>query len=409
MVDSGETMAQVTQAARLRGAGPWLIAILTVAFAAAGTGLAIACVKPPPGHSGDDPLTAVLLAVMSLPFAVIGAMVVARRPDNSIGRLFTTVGLLFAVCSLGEAWVVYGVYTDPLPATNVAAWLIEWLIPMPLFIGPLLLLLLFPDGRPLTARWRLAVAGVFLLAGLALLVSFRPGRFDDWPTLTRPFGIAGPIGDVLKAVDPLLTFLALPLFLGAGTSLVLRLRRSRGHERLQIEWVVYAASVAAASFIVTFTGLGVVSDIAFFVGLAALAGVPVAAGLAILRYRLYEIDRLINRTLVYALLTAILVGVYVGTVLLLQLALEGVTSDSSLAVAISTLAVAAAFRPVRARVQEAVDRRFYRRRYDAAQTLDAFSARLRDEVDLDSLAAELRRAVSETMEPRHVSLWLRQP
>jgi hypothetical protein len=239
--------------------------------------------------------------------------------------------------------------------------------------------------------------------------SLHSGRFSDWPTIERPFGFGGALGDFLSGLNDFLVVLAVPLFLAAGASLVLRLRRSHGQERLQIKWVVYAASIAAAGFVVTFIGLGKVSDIAFWFGLAGATAVPVAAGLAILRYRLYEIDRLINRTLVYALLTAILVGVYVGTVLLLQLALEGVTSDSNLAVAISTLAVAAAFRPLRARVQEAVDRRFYRRRYDAAQTLDAFSARLRDEVDLDSLAAELRRAVSETMEPRHVSLWLRQP
>jgi hypothetical protein len=382
---------------------------VTLGFDAAGAALAIACKTPPPGHPGDDPLSGLLMVAISLPFAIVGAMVVARRPENSIGRLFAAVGVLYAVSSFVTGWLVYSVFTSRLPATEFAAWVAEWLVPIPLFVGPLLLLLLFPDGKPLTARWRFALAGVAVLMAGVFVATLHTGRFSDWPMLERQFGFSGAVGDFLAGLNDKLAVPALLLFVASATSLVLRLRRSRGQERLQIKWVVYAASVAAAGFVITFMGLGVVSDIVFWVGLAGSAAMPVAAGMAILRYRLYEIDRLINRTLVYALLTAILAGVYVGSVLLLQLALEGVTSDSSLAVAISTLAVAAAFRPARARIQHVVDRRFYRRRYDAAQTLDAFSARLREEVDLDSLAAELRRAVSETMEPRHVSLWLRQP
>ena len=382
---------------------------MTLALDAAGVALGIACATPPPGHPGEDPLTALVIAALSLPFAIVGFLVLTRRPENAVGRLFAAIGVLFAACSLAEGWLAYSVFTNPLPGTELAAWLNEWLVPLPLFGGPLLLLLLFPDGKPLTPRWRVAVGGVAILAAGIFVSTLHDGRFSDWPMLEHPFGFGGAFGDFLAGINPALVFLAVPLFVAAGASLVMRLRRSRGQERLQIKWVVYAASVAAAGFVITFMELGWVSDVGFWLGLAGSAGVPIAAGLAILRYRLYEIDRLINRTLVYGLLSATLAGVYVGSVLLLQLALEGVTSDSSLAVAISTLAVAAAFRPARGRIQEAVDRRFYRRRYDAARTLEQFSARLREEVDLDALAAELRRAVSETMEPRHVSLWLRQP
>jgi hypothetical protein len=402
-------MASVIGRGRASRRAHWWLLGLTLVFAAGAIVLGIACGGPPPHHKGGDPRTALTMAAICLPFAGVGAAVVARRPENSIGWLFAVVGLLFAISAFGTGWVAYSVFQSPLPAADVMAWLIEWLVPMPLFVAPLLLLLLFPDGKPLSPRWRLVLAGVALVAVLVPVASLQQGRFSDWPQLTNPVGFSGGLGRALGSIDTKLETLAVPLFLAAGTCLILRLRRSRGQERLQIKWVAYAASFAAVGFTIAFVTPSPVSDVIFFFGLAGLVSIPFAAGLAILRYRLYEIDRLINRTLVYAMLTATLAAVYVGSVLLLQLALDSVTSDSSLAVAVSTLAVAAAFRPARARIQGVVDRRFYRSRYDAEQTLNAFSARLRDEVDLDMLGGELRSVVLETMQPRHVSLWLRQP
>ena len=205
----------------------------------------------------------------------------------------------------------------------------------------------------------------------------QPGPWDGWPELANPFALSGAAGRAVTTAESLLGVPFCVLFLASATCLVLRFRRARGLERLQIKWVVYAACVTAVAFSVSISSPSTqVSDDVFWVGLAGLAGMPVAAGMAILRYRLYEIDRVINRTLVYAQLTACLVAVYVGAVLLLEALLGPITG-------------------------------FYRRRYDAARTLEAFSAQVRDEVDLDALAEQLHAAVSETMQPERVTLWLR--
>jgi hypothetical protein len=194
---------------------------------------------------------------------------------------------------------------------------------------------------------------------------------------------------------------------GSMASLVVRFRRSHGVERQQLKWMAAAAALVVAAWSVNaFFDQALKTDISLILPLALLA-LPAAAAIAVLRYRLWDLGLVVRRTLVYGGLSATLAGTYIGIVLLLQLALEPLTSDSGLAIAGSTLAVAALFRPARGRIQELVDRRFYRRRYDAARTVESFSARLRDEVELESLSAELREVVRETVQPAHVSLWLR--
>jgi hypothetical protein len=265
------------------------------------------------------------------------------------------------------------------------------------------LLLLFPDGRLLTPRWRpvawcagVGIAGVFVTAGL------NSGPLDDFPQIQNPLGVDTKLLDAAMAVSVLLLLVGL---IGSPLSLYLRLRRGSGEQRQQIKWLVWAGAVAVISFVIGAVGYEVWGDeISNALILTSVLGLAVATGVGILRYRLYDIDVVINRTLVYAVLTATLAGVYLGGVLLLQVVLS---PSSDLAVAGSTLAVAALFRPARSRIQRAVDRRFYRRRYDAARTLERFGGRLRDEVDLDSLGVELRGVVVETMQPAHVSLWVR--
>jgi hypothetical protein len=265
------------------------------------------------------------------------------------------------------------------------------------------MLLLFPDGRLPSPRWRPAAWLVAAALTLVFLHSaFAPGRIADFPR-DNPLGLDGIAGEIAGWLS-----LALPLVsvaaLASVASLVVRLRRSSGDERQQVKWLATGGAVL-------FVGI-VASNVPGGPGLLAILlgqmAVAAAVGIAILRHRLYDIDVVINRTLVYGALTAALAAAYLGSVLLLQLALNPLTASSNLAIAGSTLAVAALFQPARRRIQAIVDRRFFRRKYDAARTLERFGAQLRDEVDLDALGDDLRAVVTETMQPAHVSLWLRE-
>jgi hypothetical protein len=341
---------------------------------------------------------------------VVGAVIVAHRPGNAIGWIFCAIGLLSATGTLALDYAEYAYVTRPgsLPGAVLAAWYQWWWLPvfaLVIVFTPLL----FPTGRLLSAHWRpVAVLAAAAITVIIVLHALKPTirLQNENYTVSNPIGLAGvphpELGTQGAVLFGVLAFCAV----AAVVSLVLRFRRSRGVERQQLKWFTYAAVLVVLLLGVPYPlPEGVVSDVLF--GLT-VAFIPIAAGIAILRYRLYDIDRLINRTLVYALLTALLGGVYAATVLVLGQLFGGVGGDPpSWAVAGATLAVAALFQPARRSIQAAVDRRFNRRKYDAVRTVEAFSARLRDEIDLDTLSAELLAVVDQTMQPRQAWLWLR--
>ena len=388
----------------------WIASALTVA--AASVLFVLSAAAPVEGR--DRPplalLPAIVLAVLA--FSTVGALVASRQPRNAIGWILNAVGLTVGVAFLSAGYADYTLLVNPgsLPAGQIVAWLLSWLYVGPVLLAPALLFLLFPDGRPQSPRWRPVV---WLALGSAVVgmvgLAFRPGPLDYDPPVENPLAVAGPVGDALALAAAAGQGLTLAALFAAVASMALRLRRAGGEERAQLKWIAYAASLVAVAFAASAFGpvQGLGGDLLWLAAFLAFMGIPMAAGVAILRYRLYDIDLVIRRTLVYAGLTATLAGAYLGLVLLLQLLLSPLTADSGLAIAASTLSVAALVRPARARFQGAVDRRFYRRRYDAARTLEAFAGRLREELDLEALGADLRGVVRETVQPAHVSLWLR--
>jgi hypothetical protein len=351
-------------------------------------------------------------------FQTVGAMISSRRPENPIGWVFCGMGLALVVAVFFGNYAEYSLVVEPgaLPRARTAAWVGNWIWLVAL--SPLgLFLLLFPDGHPPSPRWRpVAWVQAAALAGWFVSQALVPGPLVNagYESVDNPYGIEA-LGGVLKVVGAVSGFLLLTAVLVSTFSVVVRFRRSRGDERRQIEWVAYAGALVA---FVVIAQLAIETALpetdllveVFNLGLVvALTSVPIAAGVAILKYHLYEIDAIINRTLVYGSLTAALAGIYLGSVVVLQYLFRVLTGqDSQLAVVASTLAIAALFGPLRRRVQGFIDRRFYRRKYDAAKTLEAFSSKLRDEVDLDTLRGDLVMVVEETLQPQHASLWLRQ-
>ncbi len=352
----------------------------------------------------------VLISLLTLAFSTVGALVASRRPENSIGWLFLSGA---SVWILGELTLEYGVYalvTAPgaLPAGVIVAWFGGWARGMGWFLIVAFLPLLFPTGRLPSSRWRPVLWGtVGFIAFFTLVAWLSPASLD----LRLPF-VRNPLGLELEFMNLLggVVYLTFPLLVVAsGMAVIVRFRRSKGDERQQLKWFAYAVAVMIVVFVVWFSfelaGLVVPGALVFAV---PLIGLPVAAGFAILKYRLYDIDIVINRTLVYGTLTAVLAVVYLGSVVLLRGLVFGFTGQSSqLTIVASTLAVAALFGPLRRRIQGVIDRRFYRRKYDAAKTLEAYSAKLRDETDLDRLGDDLLAVVSETVQPAHASLWIR--
>ncbi|MGH3367055.1 MAG: hypothetical protein ACRDOY_07620 [Nocardioidaceae bacterium] len=341
--------------------------------------------------------------------ATAGLLVAVRMPRNAVGWLFLSMGTGLGLVMAAEAYADLTTTNDSMSTLGeLAVWFAGWLFIPVAFGVPLFLLQLFPSGRFLSSRWRLVgwLIGVVLL-GACVGTAFAPGGYAD--QMENPLGAPGALGTVMTELEAVTSFVALPAFGVAVASLVVRFRRADQVERQQLKWFIYAAALVgvglAGSIVVPVRWL---ADVLFLIGLLALMGLPVAAGVAILRHRLYDIDLVINKTLVYGGLTATLGAAYLGMVLFLREVLSPLTDGNDLAIAVSTLAVAALFRPMRARIQQVVDRRFYRRRYDAARTLEAFGVRLRDELDLQSIGDDVRGVVQQTMQPAHVSLWLRE-
>ena len=339
-----------------------------------------------------------------LAFAVVGGLITRRSADNTIGWLLGAIGALFALVVASSSISSWALRTQTLPEA-VGEWISvgssAWVIALGL-IGTQLPLRL-PDGKLPSPRWRwFSWATIALIAVSLVGMSASPGPVEGVP------GTSGPL--TAEWARPLAAafLLVIASFVGALASLVLRYRRASAHDRAQLRWVAFGGAFFLVVYLAAAPHSGGDSPMSTLVtafAQLAFGALPVAIGYAMLRHDLYDIDVVINRALVYGSLTAILATSYLGSVLLLQYALRGLLESSDLAVAGSTLAVAALFRPVRRRVQEVVDRRFYRRRYDAAQTLDQFTARLRDQLDPDALAGDICRVVEETVQPTHVLLW----
>src|SRR5215216_952995 len=348
-------------------------------------------------------------SMVAVGYSIVGAIVANRLPESPIGWLFCAIGLIFGVSHFSAEYAAYDllVPSGSLPAGEAFAWLTSWV-----WVGGLGLIvfldLLFPNGRLPGARWLwFARLTAIVLLPAAILAALSPGLILS-STLQNPLGIEG-LPNVSRAIE---AFMYALIVVGAS-SMLARLRHAGRIERQQIEWFAYATAVVISGVIlknIVYPTVGVMW--AWWVGLVlttvGVVSSPIAMGIAIFRYRLYQIDLIINRTLVYGSLTATLVAVYLGGVVLLQYAFRALTGEGSqLAVVASTLIIAALFIPLRRRIQGFIDRRFYRRKYDARQTLEASSAKLRNQTDLDALSDDLVGVVRETMQPAHVSLWLR--
>ena len=344
--------------------------------------------------------------------ATVGAIVASRRPENPVGWLLCLSGVVVSTSSFASQYAIYALLAQPasLPAGEAAAWVGAW--QLPIIIGlQISYLLLFPTGRLPSRRWRWLswLTAAFVAVGVILSAFSADAYLGALGPIRNPLGIEGFTG----AYEALLYTMAPVLFIGAALSVFVRLLGARGIERQQIKWFAYAAAAWSVGIVLNVLTLAADAPPWFEVGGQVFfavtgAAIPIAIGIAILRHHLYDIDLIINRTLVYGSLTAMLAGVYVGSIVALQEVLRAPTGqESQFAIVVSTLAVAALFNPLRRRMQIFIDHRFYRRKYDARKMLEAFSITLRDETDLELLNTELVALMRGTMQPAHVSLWLR--
>jgi hypothetical protein len=378
-----------------------------VAAVLSGAAVALAIVNDQ-GTVGEVVLNALIIGVT---YPLVGALIIARRSDNSIGWVLAAIGLLQGVNTFGSEYAYRALVKSPgsLPLGPEAAWFAFWTWMVSLGLLLTLMLLLFPTGQPPSPRWRGVVWGsstAIALIVIGVAWAAWPERAGGLDATNSGSEVGGP-GTVLVIVGVLLILVCA---IASVVSLFVRYRRAVGVERLQLKWFTYAGVFAFVAIAIQFLPAPDTNAGLDAAGLALLAAallmIPVAIGVAVLRYRLYDIDRIINKSIVYGALTAILVAGYAGSVLVLQ-ALLPLSDRSPIAVAASTLAMAALFGPLRTRVQSAVDRRFYRARYNAEVTVESFGARLRRQTDLDALMGDLLEVVGETVQPLHASLWLR--
>ena len=354
-------------------------------------------------------------ALFAVTFGTLGALIVAAR-RSLIGWLLLIGGLMSGIQCFAEEYAVYGVVAKPgsLPAAAYFGWINSWIWVFIVAMVGVFVPLLFPNGRLVSPRWR--AAAIFTIAVsvfLALTLSLTDGPLNNAPFVANPFGVRGFV-----AIDVVTGTPQLPFLIGYGgmvvsaviaiASVVVRFRAARGVERQQMKFLVFGSGILVLGFIAG-AGLQQQGKIGQIFFIFALQVIPISVAVAVLRYRLYDIDVLINRALVYGLTSAAIAASFFVLIIVLQTPLRPLTGGSELAVAGSTLLCFALFQPVRRRVQSTVDRRFYRSRYDATRTLDLFASRLASEVDLDAVGAELAAAVAKTVRPTHVSLWLRKP
>jgi hypothetical protein len=394
-----------------RSAAPiaWSVCALSLALAALGLLLLNLNLSQPEPHIFDTWLDNTLNAVF---FSTVGALIASRRPENPVGWLLCLFGLSESTLHFSAEYAIYALLTQPnsLPAGEAMVWTTSWMLPIIIGLS-VFYVLLFPTGRLPSERWRwlawLTVA--FILVG-AISGAFSSGPVDGLGPIRNPLGIEG-FSNVYKAV----MYTMPPVLLVAATlSVFMRLRSATGIERQQIKWFAYAAAATVVGLILAYVIPEVIDTPLWFeragyaIFIALIPAMPISIGIAILRYRLYDIDVLINRTLVYGSLTVTLVALYFGGIVVLQRLFVILTGEgSTLAVVASTLLIAALFNPLRGRIQSFIDKRFYRRKYDARKTLDAFSVKLRDETDLEAVNYDLVGVVAETLQPAHVGLWLR--
>jgi hypothetical protein len=380
----------------------WTLSLLAIA------GLAFSLVFALVTETGEFDLVIVAFASFVLAFSTVGALVASRQPRNALGWVMCAMALAFVIGGIAVIYTDYSLDAkSSLPGESLFAWLGNWSWGVAIGL-PAFLLLLFPYGRLPSPRWRIAAWGaacgtLLLPAGVAL----RPGALPD-TSIDNPIGIPGTAG-LMEALESIGVLLIVMSTVASAVSVIVRFRRSRGEERQQLKWLAYAAAVVAACLAasIPLEATGRHDQLSNFLVTQSLTFIPVCIGIAILRYRLYDIDVIVNRTLVYGALTALLAAIYLALVVFLQGVIPA-ADDSDLTIAGSTLAVAALFRPLRSRVQGFIDRRFYRKKFDAQRTLEAFSASLREDVDLDHLSADLLKVVRDTMQPVHASLWLRR-